>query len=67
MRFTTCSAVTNVFIVYTVALLSLIPSANAQDTAIIFYAPKPGETYQAGEMANVTWVPGYMPKQSGKP
>ena len=63
MRFTTFSAVTNVFIVYTVALLSLIPSANAQDVAIIFYTPQAGETYQAGEMANVTWnIAQYMPK-----
>jgi hypothetical protein len=36
MRFITCSAVTNVFIVSTVALLFLIPSANSQDTEIQF-------------------------------
>jgi hypothetical protein len=60
MRFTTCSAVatSNVFIVSTVALLSLIPAVNAIDFG--FWYPEAGDTYQAGEMANVTWyITGY--------
>jgi hypothetical protein len=62
MRFTTWSTVTNVFIISTVALLSLIPAANA--IVIGWIRPQPGDTYQAGKEALVEW---YVPKLSGKP
>ena len=70
MRFTTWSTVTNVFIVSAVALLSLIPVANAQaaDIKLVFDHPGSGDIIQAGENDNVTWsLSWYMPKQSGKP
>ncbi|KAH9997077.1 hypothetical protein BJV77DRAFT_104164 [Russula vinacea] len=53
MRFTTWSTVTNVFIVSTVALLSLIPAANAFD--ILILSPAGGETYRPREKATVSW------------
>ena len=66
MRFTTWSTVTNVFIVSTVALLSLIPAANAFD--IVILSPAGGETYRPREKATVSWrIDKYVPKQSGRP
>ena len=66
MRFTTWSTVTNVFIISTVALLSLLPAANAQANGVKigWMNPLPGDTFQAGEEAQVEW---YVPKLSGKP
>jgi hypothetical protein len=65
MRFTTWSTVTKVVIITTVALLSLLPAANAQANGIKigWMHPLPGETYQAGKEAQVEW---YVPKPSGK-
>ena len=65
MRFTTWSTVTKVVIISTVALLSLLPAANAQANGIKigWMHPLPGETYHAGKEAQVEW---YVPKPSGK-
>ncbi|KAH9989948.1 hypothetical protein BJV77DRAFT_1069213 [Russula vinacea] len=49
MRFTT----SNVFIISAVALLSLIPAANAIE--IGFINPKPAQTYSVGESVTVDW------------
>jgi hypothetical protein len=57
MRFTTWSLVTNVFVISTVALLSLIPAANALEITI--GPPGAGDAHQPGERAIVAW---YVPK-----
>jgi hypothetical protein len=76
MRFTTTgSTLTNTFIIFTVAILSLIPVSNASLYSrqhlpsnfpgfVKFSNPKPGIAYNPGEEVDVKW---YVPKPSGKP
>jgi hypothetical protein len=54
MRFT----LTNVFIISTVALLSLVPAANAANVG--FINPKPKDTIKAGKKHLINW---YVPKR----
>ena len=64
MRSTTWSTVTNAFIISTVALLSLIPAADAYSPPALgtvkIISPAAGDVYQAGESAMVKW---YVTKQ----
>jgi hypothetical protein len=59
MRFTTWSTLANTLFISTVALLSLIPAANAI-VDLTFVHPKLGDVHHAGETISFAW---YVPKR----
>jgi hypothetical protein len=59
MRFTTCSTLGSAFTIFTVALLSLIPAANASVQIAVTH-PLPGRTVFEGASDTITW---YVPKR----
>jgi hypothetical protein len=64
MRFTTWSTLTNTVVISTVALLSLIPAANAAGPVFLeFTQPTWGEHFDGGLIGKARW---YVPKR-GKP
>ena len=60
MRFTTWSALTNTFIISTVALLWLIQAVNAQEYLYLgFESPKEGNVFYPASEVTIEW---YVPK-----
>jgi hypothetical protein len=57
MRFTTSSALTNALIIFTLALLSLIPAADAQagEIDIVWISPSAGDIHFVGQESEIKW------------
>ena len=57
MRFTTWPALPTAFIIFTAALLSLIPAANAQTVpfSVLWDSPNAGDLYIAGQESKIIW------------
>ncbi|KAH9991353.1 hypothetical protein BJV77DRAFT_537874 [Russula vinacea] len=57
MRFTTWPALPTAFIIFTAALLSLIPAANAQTVpfSVLWDSPNAGDLYIAGQESKIMW------------
>ncbi|KAF8465617.1 hypothetical protein DFH94DRAFT_355621 [Russula ochroleuca] len=60
MRFTTSSALTNALIIFTLALLSLIPAADAQagEIDIVWISPSAGDIHFVGQESEIKWLAG---------
>jgi hypothetical protein len=63
MRFTTVSTLTNAYIFSAIALLSLIPAANADEHGVELFFSQPGDTGAPNVVAERTYeVRWYVPR-----